>query len=208
MSLYDRHILPWLIERACSVAPIARQRSAWVPLARGRVLEIGVGAGQNLRHYDRAAVTRIIGLDISPPLLSRAEAEARRLDLPFSPLLLDAATIPLDDASVDCVVVTFTLCSITQLAPALAEMRRVLHPDGLLLFCEHGHAPDAGVARVQRFIEPAWKPLAGGCHLTRDPVAALLAAGFRVERLEQAYLPHVWRGVGWVSCGVARRDQA
>ena len=183
MSLYDRHILPWLIERACSIPAIARQRAALVPLAHGRVLEIGAGAGLNLRHYDRTAVTQVIGLDISAPLLARAEAEARRLDLPFTPLLLDAATIPLTDASVECVVVTFTLCSIAQLGSALAEMRRVLRPDGRLLFCEHGCAPDAGVARVQRFIEPVWKPLAGGCHLTRDPVAALAAAGFTVDRL-------------------------
>ncbi|MCB1362347.1 MAG: class I SAM-dependent methyltransferase [Rhodobacteraceae bacterium] len=204
MSFYDRVILPPLIRCACSVKPIDRLRARVVPQARGRVLEIGAGAGLNLRHYDKARIDTVVGLDVSAPLLRQAEVEAARQGVAFTPLLLDAAAIPLPDASVDTVLVTFTLCSIAALAPALAEMRRVLHPGGTLLFVEHGAAPDSGVARAQRWVEPLWKPLAGGCHLTRDPAQELERAGFVLERLDQAYLRHVWRGVGYISEGVAR----
>ena len=204
MSFSDRVILPPLIRCACSVKPIDRLRARVVPQARGRVLEIGAGAGLNLRHYDKARIDTVVGLDVSAPLLRQAEVEAARQGVAFTPLLLDAAAIPLPDASVDTVLVTFTLCSIAALAPALAEMRRVLHPGGTLLFVEHGAAPDAGVARAQRWVEPLWKPLAGGCHLTRDPAQELERAGFVLERLDQAYLRHVWRGVGYISEGVAR----
>lgn len=208
MSFYSRRILPWLITQACTVKPIARQRDKIVPLARGEVLEIGAGGGLNLRHYDRGAVARVRGLDISPELLRKAEAEAARLGVPFEPVLLDAATIPLEPASIDTVLVTYTLCSIDALSAALSEMRRVLKPGGQLIFCEHGAAPDHGVARVQRMVEPLWKPLAGGCHLTRDPVAELGRAGFAIEWQDQMYLPKTWRPVGWNVWGIAHPDRA
>ena len=204
------HDFPRYLAAKRSVDDRALNRPVWdslrraLPAGRQRVLEIGAGAGLNLRHYDRACVTEVLGLDVSAPLLRQAEVEAARLGLPFTPLLLDAAAIPLPAESVDTVLVTFTLCSIALLSPALADMRRVLRPGGRLLFLEHGRAPDPGVARAQRWVEPLWKPLAGGCHLTRDPVAELERAGFVLERLEQAYLRHVWRGVGYVSEGVAR----
>ncbi|MCB1394404.1 MAG: class I SAM-dependent methyltransferase [Rhodobacter sp.] len=204
MSLYERRILPWLIERACSITPIARQREALVPQAAGQVLEIGVGSGLNLPFYDPARVDRVIGLDISPELLRRAEARAADSGIAFTPLLLDAATIPLPAASVDTVLVTYALCSIADLGAALAEMKRVLKPEGRLIFCEHGRAPDRAVALVQDLVNPVWRPLAGGCHLNRDPLAELRAAGFTVERVDEGYLPMVWRPVGWTSWGVAR----
>jgi len=204
MSLYDRRILPWLIERACSVKPIARQRAEIVPLAAGHVLEIGVGSGLNLPFYDRARVERVTGLDISPELLRRAEARAVDCGIAFTPLLLDAATIPLPAASVDTVLVTYALCSIADLGAALAEMKRVLKPKGRLIFCEHGRAPDRSVALVQDLVNPVWRPLAGGCHLNRDPLAELRGAGFAIERVDAGYLPMVWRPVGWTSRGVAR----
>lgn len=205
MSIYERHVLPWLIERAFSVRPIARQRAAIVPLTTGDVLEIGVGSGLNMPLYDLARVNRVTGLDISDTLLQRASARAAKAGVPFTPLLLDAATIPLPDASVDTVLVTFTLCSIANLSSALAQMRRVLKPDGRLIFCEHGRAPDRAVAMVQDIVNPIWKPLAGGCHLNRDPLAELRAAGFTFEWVDDGYLPLTWRPVGWNSWGVARR---
>ncbi len=204
MSLYSRHILPHLIRKACSSATITRERAEIVPAAEGVVLEIGAGGGLNLPHYDRDRVARVLGLDISPELLRTATETARATGLKFEPLLMDAAEIPLERHAVDTVLVTFSLCSIGDLDSALSEMRRVLKPGGRFLFCEHGAAPDPGVRRVQDALTPVWKRVGGGCHLNRDAPERIRAAGFRIETLEQAYLPDTWRFVGYVSRGVAR----
>jgi SAM-dependent methyltransferase len=111
--------------------------------------------------------------------------------------------LPFEAASFDCVVCTFTLCSVQDPAAALAEARRVLKPKGRLIFCEHGLAPDAEVVKWQRRIEPVWKRLAGGCHLTRPVAPAIQAAGFRLARLETMYLPGTPRWAGWNEWGEA-----
>jgi len=154
MSLYSRYILPKLTDLSCSVKPITRQREKIVPLAEGRVLEIGVGSGLNLALYDRSRTDSIIGLDASEELMARALERARTSGVPFEPLLLDAKSIPLEDNAVDTVLVTYSLCSIDALGEALSEMRRVLKPAGRLLFCEHGLAPDAGVQKLQNRLTP------------------------------------------------------
>jgi SAM-dependent methyltransferase len=111
--------------------------------------------------------------------------------------------IPYADASFDCVVCTFTLCSVDVPAQVLREMRRVLKPGGRLLYAEHGRAPDAGVAKWQDRIEPLWKRLAGGCHLTR-PVAQSIALGpFAVTPLGASYAPKTPRWAGWMEWGEA-----
>ncbi|MCB9525066.1 MAG: class I SAM-dependent methyltransferase [Myxococcales bacterium] len=179
--LYDRWLLPPLTHWACSARPITRQRQKVVPLAHGQVLEIGVGSGLNLPHYDPARVQRLWGLDPSHGMLGRARRLAARLSLPVEWLPLSAAGVPLPDASVDTVVMTYTLCTVPDPAVVLAEVRRVLRPEGRLLFSEHGLDPDAAVARWQRRLEPLWRPCAGGCHLTRDAEALLQASGFAVE---------------------------
>lgn len=102
---------------------------------------------------------------------------------------LSAETIPLDDACFDTVVITYTLCSIPDPVSALCEMRRVLKPDGQLLFSEHGRAPDAAVQRMQDRLNPYWGKIGGGCNLNRDIPAMLLASGFTVPNLQQMYLP-------------------
>ena len=117
-----------------------------------------------------------------------------------------AEALPFDDASFDTVVCTFTLCSVADQAAAIGEARRVFKPGGHLLFCEHGLAPDKGVAKWQRRIEPMWKRLAGGCHLTRPVTAALVAGGFHIEAGERLYLPRMPRIGAWVELGTARRE--
>jgi ubiquinone/menaquinone biosynthesis C-methylase UbiE len=185
---YDRHILPWLIDIACGLPMVNRQRRQIVPLARGRVLEVGLGTGRNLRFYDRSQVNRVTGLDPALQMHRLARQRARQAGLTVDLLGMPADCIPMPDASFDTVVMTYTLCSIADPLPALREMRRVLAPGGRLLFCEHGLAPDATVQRWQRRLEPMWGKLAGGCHLSRDVPALLEAADFRIPGLQQRYL--------------------
>lgn len=186
-SWYDRHVLPWLLDFACGLPMISTQRRQVVPRAAGRVLEIGIGTGLNLRFYDRAKVQALVGIDPAQQMHRLAQRRSQRAGLPVDLRQLTAERLPLDSASFDCVVCTYTLCSVTDPIAALAEMRRVLRPGGRLLFAEHGLAPDADVARWQYKLEPYWSRIAGGCHLTRDVPLLLRDAGFHADP-ERAYI--------------------
>jgi len=202
-SLYDRFVLPKLLKCACSSPPMMKQRAKVVPKAEGRVLELGIGMGLNLALYDPDKVTSVTGVDPAREL--RAVAEAAPHDPRISVTVKDgtAEALPFEDASFDCVVCTFTLCSVHTPAKALSEARRVLKPGGRFLYCEHGLAPDPGVARWQRRIEPVWKAIAGGCHLTRPITTAIEAAGFKVGRRDSMYIPGTPRFAGWSEWGEA-----
>ena len=203
-NFYDRHIMPRLIGCACGAKPITYQRRKVVPRASGKVLELGIGGGLNLIHYDPAQVLSVSGVDPSAELRERAEAAPRPEGLTVEICEGTAEALPYETASFDCVVCTFTLCTVADPAAALAEARRVLKPGGRFLFCEHGLAPDPAVAKWQRRIEPVWKRLAGGCHLTRPVSATLTAAGFGMTELSTMYLPSTPRVVGWNEWGEAR----
>ena len=192
MGLYGRYVLPRLIDLACSAKPNMRQRQKLVPLARGRVLEVGIGSGLNLPFYDPDAVSGVWGLDPSEELTRLATRAAR--DVPFDVEFVSAGAeeIPLDSRQFDTVVLTYTLCSIPDAIAALREMARVLKPGGSLLFCEHGLAPDAEVRRWQHRIDPIWRRLAGGCRLNRDVPELIRAGGFEIGRMETMYIPG-WR---------------
>lgn len=203
VSFYDRRILPGLIGCACRTRALRRQRARLIPLARGEVLELGVGAGANLPFYDPARVSAVHGLDPSPELRAKAAAAPRPQGLR---LHLDggrAEALPYAEARFDTVVTTFTLCSVPDPAAALREARRVLKPSGRLLFCEHGVSPDRKIARWQHRLEPAWAAVAGGCRLTRDIASELIPAGFRTEQLHTGYLRKVPKLTGWITTGVA-----
>lgn len=204
MSFYDTHVLPHLIGFACATPQIMKQRLKIVPAAEGRVLEVGFGSGTNLSFYDPVKVERLFALEPSEGMRRKAARAIAESPLDIEWLSLPGEQIPLDDASVDTVVLTYTACTIPDAGAALAQMRRVLKPGGLLLFSEHGAAPDPGVAAWQRRIEPVWKPIAGGCHLTRDPVAMIEAAGFRIDRVERGYLPKSPKFAAYNSAGAAR----
>ncbi|WP_020649343.1 class I SAM-dependent methyltransferase [Solimonas variicoloris] len=201
MNPYDRYVLPYLIDLACGIGPIQKERAKLVPRALGRVLEIGIGTGRNLPFYDRERLSALYGLDPAAQMHRLARKRAAEAGIGIELLDLPAERIPSDDASFDTVVTTFTLCTIPDAVAALREMRRALRPQGQLLFCEHGLAPDAGVRRWQNGLTPVWKPLAGGCHLNRDIPALLAAGGFEITELQADYLPgprpmtYVYRGV-------------
>ena len=202
-TLYDRFVLPVMLKCACSSPGIMKQRAKIVPLASGRVLELGIGMGLNLALYDAAKVESVTGVDPAAEL--RAVAQAAPRDPALSVVVEDgtAEALPFETASFDCVVCTFTLCSVQTPAAALSEARRVLKPGGRFLYCEHGLAPDAGVAKWQRRIEPVWKRIVGGCHLTRPITTAIAAAGFSITRQDSMYIPKAPRFAGWSEWGEA-----
>jgi len=202
-SFYDRHIMPRVIGCACASNPIMRQRAKIVPLAEGRVLELGIGGGLNLAFYDPARVSEVRGVDPSAALRARAEAAPRAEGLKVSIQAGAAEALPFESGSFDTVVCTFTLCSVHSPTATLDEARRALRPGGRLLFCEHGLAPDAGVARWQGRLEPVWRRIAGGCHLTRPVSAAITAAGFKLDSFDSMYLPGTPKVAGWNEWGAA-----
>ena len=173
-SWYDRHILPHALDIACGLPMVSRQRQLVVPLAQGRVLEVGIGTGLNMPWYDKTRVTKITGLDPALELHPLARERIAQAGLDVALVGLSAEQIPLPDASFDTVLITYTLCTMPDPPAALREMRRVLAPGGRLLFCEHGRAPDESVRRWQDRLQPLWGKLAGGCHLGRD-IPALLS---------------------------------
>lgn len=188
MGLYARHILPRLIDCACAMEEVTELRQRIVPRAQGRVLEIGVGSGLNLAHYDPTKVDSLVGIDPTQELLSMAEPRAAAASFPVQLLAESAERIPLQTQSFDTVVVTFTLCSIPDHNAALAEIRRLLKPAGKLYFCEHGRSDEHHISRWQDRINPIWKRLLGGCNLNRDISAAITNAGFRFDEIDAGYL--------------------
>jgi len=200
---YEEHIVPRFIQCACSAPGIMKLREQVVPLASGAVFEIGCGGGINQQFYDRSKVTSFAGMDPSAKGLDYARAAAAEKGWDADIRAGFGEAIPFDDASFDSVVCTFTLCSVGDQAQTLKELRRILKPGGRLLYAEHGRAPDAGVARWQNRIEPLWKRLAGGCHLTRPVNRAVEQGGFAVHALGQRYTPKVPRWAGWMEWGEA-----
>jgi len=167
----------------------AEHRARLLADVAGRVLEVGAGTGSNLAYYP-STVTSLIAVEPEPRL--RAEAEDAARGAPFPVTVVDgvADRLPADDASVDAVVSSLVLCSVPDQAAALAEIRRVLRPGGRLYFWEHVRADGGALARVQAGLDATvWPFFGGGCHTGRDTAAAIIAAGFTVERLERFRFP-------------------
>ena len=203
MGVYDRWVLPRLIDLAMRNHLVRAYRLRVVPQARGRVLEIGIGSGLNLPIYG-ARVQRLYGLDPSATLLGMTRKRLRGAPCRVELLERGAEAIPLDDGSVDSVVTTFTLCSVADPLQALREMRRVLRPGGMLLFAEHGLAPEPNVQRWQRRLTPGWRRIAGGCHLDRKMDALIAQAGFAIDELVAEYARGP-RPMAYIYAGRARR---
>ena len=206
MNLYERFILPSLITKSCSCSPVDKQRQKVVPAAEGVVLELGFGAGLNLPHYDPSKVRKLYALEPAPGMVRRAFKAVQGAPFEVEILQETAEAMSLAPRSIDTVLVTYSLCTIPGAVAALESARRALKPGGRLLFCEHGLAPDEGVRRWQRRIQPMWKVIGGGCHLSRDIPALIGEAGFTVQKLETMYLPKTpkWAGFNyWGSAQVA-----
>jgi len=186
MGVYQNRVLPWLIDRGMRNRVMSGYRPRTPARAAGRVLEIGVGAGLNLPFYT-PAVTHLFALEPSDSLRGQAATMAAAMPFPVSLLGGGAEAIPLESASVDTVVSTWTLCSIPDLAAGLAETRRVLKPAGRLLFLEHGRSPDPAIAERQDRLAPVLR-LVAGCNPNRSIDTAIEAAGFRFTSIERTYI--------------------
>jgi len=188
MNFYERWILPPILDLIMRQKHLTKYRRTVVAAARGRVLEIGVGSGLNFSLYGKE-VELVYGIDPSPRLLAIARRRAAASTVPVELLLGSATAIPLADDAVDTVVMTWTLCSIPDPLAALREIRRVLKPNGTLCFVEHGLSPEPGIERWQHRITPAWRRVAGGCHLDRKIDELIRLAGFNLTNLHVEYAP-------------------
>jgi ubiquinone/menaquinone biosynthesis C-methylase UbiE len=186
VGLYADRILPRITDRLLGGADVAEIRARVCAGLSGEVLEVGFGSGRNVEHYP-SEVTRVRAVEPAGGGRRLAEARVAASPVPVEYVGLDGADLPLDDASVDHVLTTWTLCTIPDVERALAEMRRVLRPGGTVHFVEHGRAPDAAVARWQDRLTPIQRRVFGGCHLNR-PIAELLSgAGLAITRLDTYY---------------------
>lgn len=203
MGIYDKHILPRVLDFALRNKESARLRALRIPQARGDVFEVGIGSGLNLPFYSQQ-VRRVYGADPSVELgrMARKRAAGQRVPVEFLVQSAESA-IPLGDASVDTVVSTWTLCSIPDALAALREMRRVLKPGGSFIFVEHGRSPEAKVARWQDRLNPVWKPICGGCNVNRQMDQLIESGGFRITELQNEYLPGP-RAMTYIYHGIAR----
>jgi ubiquinone/menaquinone biosynthesis C-methylase UbiE len=203
MGVYSRHVFPWVLEAVMAQRTLRELRDEALAPAHGEVLGIGFGTGLNLPHYP-GRVRRITGVDSNPGMRPRALRRAETSGVAVEHHGLSAESLPFPDASFDTVVSTFTMCSIPDLAGALAEVRRVLKPGGEFLFLEHGLAPEPAVAAWQRRLNPLWMKIGDGCHLDRDATAELGRAGFAIERVRNFYLPKSLSFAGYLYLGAAR----
>jgi ubiquinone/menaquinone biosynthesis C-methylase UbiE len=201
---WERVMMPKLIGCACAQPQIMKARSRIVPQAAGDVLELGCGGGINMPFYEPAKIKSFSGLDPSAALLERSREAAQTMGMTADIRGGLGEAMPFADACFDTILVTFTLCSVDDQMQVLREMRRVLRPEGKVLFLEHGSAPDANVRKWQRRIEPVWKRIGGNCHLTRAISGAYEAAGFKTAHDDKGYMPKTPKPFGWIEWGEAR----
>ena len=205
MGFYNKYILPKFINCACGSKPINYQRDKLVPYAKGIVLDIGIGSGLNIPFYNKSYINHLYGLDPSPELLETAMKVAKTHELEIEFLECGAEPIPLPDDSIDTIVITYTMCTIPDISLSNAEMLRVLKPNGKLLFCEHGLAPDERVAKWQKIINPVWNRIAGGCNLNRDIPKLIESSGLKISEIEEMYLPNTPKFAGYNYWGIAKK---
>jgi ubiquinone/menaquinone biosynthesis C-methylase UbiE len=203
-TLYEKYILPVLINTTCNSRPIDYQRKKVIPEAYGVVLEIGIGPGSNLKHYDSSKIKKIYGIDPSIELNEIARKRANKHDLDIEFLIESASKLSVEDNSIDTVVSTYALCSIPEPDKTLQEIKRVLKKDGIFIFSEHGLSPDKFVSIIQNSIDFFYPEISGGCHTNRNIEMLLKNAGFNFINLDNIYLPGTQKFLGYNYWGKAK----
>ena len=202
MGLYSQTIFPLLCDFGLNRSFVAKHRRDLLAGARGRILEIGFGTGLNVPHYP-VGVRMLTTVDPNVGMHRRAEKRVRQRGMEVDRRIVGGERLPFEDGSFDCVVSTFTLCSINQIAEALREVHRVLNVGGQFLFLEHGLSREPQVQKWQRRLNWLQKRVAGGCHLDRDIRALVGAVPFSSMNIDEFYLEKTPRTHGYMYRGVA-----
>ena len=203
MGFYGERVLPRIIDVACGTKSVEPLRRRVCGQLHGRVVEIGFGSGHNVPFYP-SSVTEVTAIEPADLAWALAADRLAATTVHVRRLGLDGQRLPLDDDSHDAALSTWTMCTIGDVAAALAELRRVLKPGGTLHFLEHGLAPDERVRRWQRRIEPLQKRAFGGCHLTRQAADLIADAGFEIVEREDFYEPGAPKVFAADTLGIAR----
>jgi ubiquinone/menaquinone biosynthesis C-methylase UbiE len=203
MSFYEKYILPRFLNCACASEPITYQRKKVVPLAEGKVLEVGIGSGLNLPFYDKAKIKEVWGIDPSKELTFMAEKVALKEDIKVNIISSSAEEIPLPNEYFDSTLITYTMCTIPDVLKANKEIKRVLKKEGKLIFCEHGISPDEKIQKWQNRINPLWGKIAGGCNINRGIPKLIRDSGFDIIEMEEMYLPKTPKIAGYNYWGYA-----
>jgi ubiquinone/menaquinone biosynthesis C-methylase UbiE len=205
LSFYENNILPHIINCACSSSVIMVLRQKVVPLAYGNVLEVGMGSAVNMTLYNPMKVNMIWGLEPSLGMRKKALKNVAKSPIQVEWLSLPGEQIPLDDHCVDSVVLTYTLCTIADWRAAMKQIHRVLKPDGKILFCEHGQAPDDSIKKWQNRLNRLWGNAFGGCNLNRPMIENIQSSGFTIDWFESNYIKGMPKFASYISCGVATK---
>ena len=204
MGLYSRLVFPWLCDTTLGQRFVAKHRQELLSGASGDILEIGFGTGLNLSHYPRV-VRKIATVDPNPGMHRRAERRIGASQIEVDKRLGRTEQLPFGDASFDCVVSTFTLCSVEDERRAMSEIHRVLRPGGRLLFLEHGLSPDPDVQQWQRRLNWLQRTIGGNCHLNRQIRAIIAEQPFETVETSEFYLEQTPRAHGYIYQGVATK---
>lgn len=204
MGLYSRVLLPWLCDMTLGRPFVAEHRQELLNTAGGDVLEIGFGTGLNLPHYPDQ-VRKVTAVDPNPGMHRRAERRIAASQIDVEKHVGGTEQLPFGDSSFDCVVSTFTLCSVAEERRAMSELYRVLRPGGKFVFLEHGLSPDPDVQRWQGRLNWLQRTFGGNCHLDRHIKAIIAEQPFKKLEATEFYLEHMPRTHGYAYQGVATK---
>ena len=204
MSFYEKYILPRFLNCACASEPITYQRKKVVPLAEGKILEVGIGSGLNLPFYEKSKIEEIWGIDPSEELNSMAKKVAIEEDMNVKFITSSAEDIPFPNNYFDTVLITYTMCTIPNVLQANEEIKRVLKSSGKMIFCEHGVSPDENIKKWQKRLNSIWSKIAGGCNINRNIPMLIKSSGFKIEEMDEMYLPKTPKIAGYNYWGYAK----
>tara|TARA_B100001996_G_scaffold267966_1_gene209433 strand:+ start:201 stop:737 length:537 start_codon:yes stop_codon:yes gene_type:complete len=174
-----------------------------VPFAKGNILEVGIGSGLNIPFYEAEGINKIWGIDPSEELIAMAKKQVKDDTPDIEFIISKAEEIDFDDAFFDTILMTYTMCTITNLSEAFTEIRRVIKPSGKLIFCEHGMAPDENVVKWQNRINTFWPKISGGCNINKEISRIIESSGFSIANLDNMYLPKTPKVLGYNYWGSA-----